>query len=281
MGSAPSIDILMVTHNRPRYTRLSLKRLLDSCDESMRVWIWHNGHDAETLDVVESMREHPRVHAFHHSHENKLIQAPINWMFEQAAGDLLSLVNDDCVVNDGWAHTLRSAHVDVPEFGVTACWHFQEEDFDPALAGRKTRTFPGGHRLMVNPWVQGSGIMVKRCCVESVGLLRANERGFTRFCLRVAASGWINGWHVPLVLIDHMDDPRSSRSMLQTDADLTANLPLSARYRGTQTIDEWLGQIRLSARVVQQAPTDPRLYVGLRRKIRRGWARLRRTESWY
>ena len=44
-----SIDILMITYNRPEYTRLSLERLLATCDESMRVWVWHNGTDEETL----------------------------------------------------------------------------------------------------------------------------------------------------------------------------------------------------------------------------------------
>ena len=33
------IDILMVTYNRLEYTQRSLPRLLDSCDESMRVWV--------------------------------------------------------------------------------------------------------------------------------------------------------------------------------------------------------------------------------------------------
>lgn len=269
-----AIDVLMVTHNRPDYTRQSLQSLLESCDDATRVWVWHNGDDAETLEVIGSMRDHERFHRFHHSRENVLTRAPTNWLFEESDGDLLSLVNDDCVVSGGWAHTLRAAHRDVPDFGVVACWHFREEDFNPELAGRKVREFPGGRRLLVNPWVQGSGIMVKRCCVDCLGLLEPHESGFTGYCLRVAAAGWINGWLLPLVPIDHMDDPRSSRSMLRSDADLSAHLPRSARYRNVETIDQWIGHLRTSARVVQQAPTDPRLYFGLRKKIRRGWTRL-------
>lgn len=68
---ATNIDVLMVTYNRPTYTRLSLEHLLDSCDESMRVWVWHNGNDQDTLDVVASMRGHARFHEFHHSPENQ------------------------------------------------------------------------------------------------------------------------------------------------------------------------------------------------------------------
>jgi len=91
----------MVTYNRPAYTRLSLEHLLDSCDESMRVWVWHNGNDQDTLDVVASMRGHARFHEFYHCPENQRIRAPINWLFQNATGDLLSLVNDDCVVSPG------------------------------------------------------------------------------------------------------------------------------------------------------------------------------------
>jgi hypothetical protein len=43
---------------------------------------------------------------------------------------------------------LRSAHADIDELGVIACWHFQAEDFDPELAGRKPRVFAGGDRIM-------------------------------------------------------------------------------------------------------------------------------------
>jgi len=278
---ATNIDVLMVTYNRPTYTRLSLEHLLDSCDESMRVWVWHNGNDQDTLDVVASMRGHARFHEFHHCPENQRIRTPINWLFENARGDLLSLVNDDCVVSQGWAQILRRVHEDVAEIGVVACWHFQPEDFDPLLAGRKMRTFTGGHRLMVNPWVQGSGVMLKRACVRRLGLLRPKERSFTPYCIRVAAAGWVNGWYLPLVPIDHMDDPRSRRTGICTDADLAANMPLSAQFRKTRTVQQWLAHLRISARAIQEAPANPRLYIGVRRKIRHTWARLLRRKAMY
>ena len=276
-----TLDILMVTCNRPRYTQSSLERLLDSCDETMRVWVWQNGSDPETLEVVESMLGHPRMHRFHHSPENQLLRAPINWFFSEAEGPYLSLINDDCAVSDGWAQTLRKAHQDVAEFGVIACWHFHRTDFIPELGNRKIRTFASGHQLMLNPWVQGSGIMLKRACVEEAGLLPRKDRGFTPYCIRLAAAGWINGWYYPLVPIDHMDDPRSLKTSLHTDADLAEHLPLSARMRGVQTVQQWTQHLRKSARIVQEAPKDPRLYVGVRKKIRRIWTRVKREELLY
>jgi GT2 family glycosyltransferase len=272
--STPTLDILMITCRRPHYTRLSLPRLLESCDDTMRVWVWHNGADAETLEVVESLRSHPRFHRFHHSVENAYVRTPTNWLFREADGELLSVIADDCVVSDGWADPLRAAHHDVPELGVIACWHFAIEDYRPEIAEKKTFSF-GAHRVLVNPWVQGSGVMIKRACVERMGLLPDRDRGFTGYCLRAAAAGWINGWRVPLVPIEHLDDPRSPRSALRTDADLDAQLPLSAHLRNVRTIEEWVEHLRRSAWCVQTAPSDPRLYVGLRHRMRRFWMRVR------
>ena len=164
---------------------------------------------------------------------------------------------------------------------MIACWHFPVEDYIPELAEKKTRRFACGHQLMLNPWVQGSGVIMKRECVDTLGLLPTRDKGFTRYCIRIAAAGWTNGWCVPLVPIDHMDDPRSPNTMLKTDADLERHLPLSAWMRGTRTIEAWTSHLRKSARAIQESPIDPRLYLGVRKKIRRLWTRIKQQELLY
>src|SRR5688500_2847859 len=110
------VDILMITYNRPRYTQLSLTRLLETCDESMRVCLWHNGEHSETLEVAKSLANHPRVHEFHHSHVNVRLREPTNWFWQHANGNYLGKVDDDCLVPTGWAQTLRTAHEAEPRF---------------------------------------------------------------------------------------------------------------------------------------------------------------------
>src|SRR5690606_32174319 len=107
------------------------------------------------------------------------------------------------------------AHADEPRFGVIGCWRFPDEDFFPELAQRKIQTFAGGHQLMVNMWVEGSGYLMKRACVEKLGLLYG-ERGFSDYCIRVGRSGWVNGWMYPFLYQEHMDDPRAEHSALRT-----------------------------------------------------------------
>lgn len=270
------VDVLMITHNRPEYTRVSLGRLLESSVGRARIWLWHNGEDAETLDVVRGYAS--RAYRFHHSKENVRLREPTNWLLENAQGSFLGKVDDDCVVPLDWIDQLTRAHRDVPELGVVACWHFQPEDFLPELANRKIKDFGGGHKVLVNTWVGGSGYLMKRACVDRVGLISSNQ-SFTGYCIEIARAGWTNGWIYPFLYQDHMDDPRSPRSGIKTDEDLASRLPLGARKTGVRTVEEWTAQLIESARGVQQAPIDKAYWSPRRRMLRRIRKKLRRIAT--
>ncbi|MEO1697940.1 MAG: glycosyltransferase family 2 protein [Planctomycetota bacterium] len=271
------IDILMITHRRPRYARRSLERLLEQCDDTMRVWVWHNGDDEETLAVAQELSEHPACHRFHHSPTNERLRAPTNWVWENSDGAYVSKVDDDCLLKDGWAQRLRDAHEANPDLGVIGCWRFQDEDFVPELAERKTRDLEGGHRILVNCWVQGSGYLMKRACVDAQGLLPEVDPCFTKYCNRVAERGWLNGFYFPFLREDHMDDPRSPNTLLLEDADMAEHAPLSALRDGVTTLDVWLERVRWNAYMVQAAPTDPRWLRGWRLRLRMARSKMLRA----
>ena len=259
-------DILMITYNRPRYTELCLSRLLETCDENTRVWIWHNGDHAETLEVVKRLAVHPRVHEFHHSKENKKLREPTNWLWQNAQGNLLGKVDDDCLVPQGWIQTLRQAHADVPKFGAISCWHFPPEDLVPELARKKVRTF-GRHQIMANCWIGGSGYLLKRHCVEQQGMI-LEGKNFTDYTLSLAVKGWVNGWYWPFLYQDHLDDPRSAHTALKTQADFEQGVPLSARTFGCDSIEAWCDRLRAEARMLQEISPDPWQHSGWRPKVR-------------
>lgn len=265
----------MITYRAPGYVRRSLPRLLDDCGDDSRVWLWHNGDHAETLEIVREYVGHPKVAEFHHSVENVGLTEPTNWMWQHSEGDYLSKVDDDCLLAPGWAERLIAAHDDFAGFGVVGSWRFQDEDYDPALSEPKTKTFPGGHTVLQNFWVQGSGYVMRRECVERLGPLAAGQ-SFPQYCISVALAGWTNGWYVPFVIEDHMDDPRSPNTCLHTDADLRDRLPLSARRQGITTLVEWEASIKRSAYESQAAPPDPRYFTGWRLRQRRLGRRLGR-----
>ncbi len=262
-----NIDILMITYNRPGYTRLSLGRLLETCDSTMRVWVWQNGSDEATMNVVESFRGHPRFYEYYHSLENKKLNAPTNWLWGNSDAAYFSKVDDDCLVPDEWAQTLRKAHEDNPDFGIIGCWHFFPEDYVPELAARKIQTFQGGHSLMRSCWLGGSGYLMKRACYESLGPVPPDS-GFTRYGIQLSLKNYICGWYYPFIYQEHMDDPRSEYTAIKTDEDIRNHMPLTAANFSIQSVRQWLEFLKNEAIVTQTSDIDPRNYIGWRRKIR-------------
>ncbi len=273
-----TVDILMITYNRPEYTRLSLRRLLSTCDKQTRVWIWHNGQHEETLAVVRSFLGHQCIHEFHHSPENQELTEPTNWLWKNSTASFVSKVDDDCLVPEGWVDMLRRAHSDEPRFGVLGCWRFMDEDFEYDRAAWKIRTYQGGYRVLQNCWVEGSGYLMKRECLRDLGLLKGNM-SFTQYCKRLAARGWINGWLYPFVRQEHMDDPRSTHCALKSDADLLRQQPLTAKRLGIRTLEDWVREIRQSALDVQSASLDPYDVMGIRAQAKRALSRLCLTRT--
>jgi glycosyltransferase involved in cell wall biosynthesis len=273
-----TVDILMITYNSPEYVALSLPRLLDSCDENARVWLWHNGEDEQTLETVRAFADDARVHRFHHSRENVKLREPTNWLWAQADGDFVSKVDDDCIVQEDWLERLRAPYRDVDSFGILGSWRYPDEDFDPDLAAPKIKEFPGGHRVLHNHWVQGSGYLLPRALVERHGPLR-DRQSFTQYCVDLARGGAVNGWLLPFVREDHMDDPRSPNSLFVDDESFRARMPLSAQALGVTKLSDWEDQMRQSARVAQTAPLDLADYGAWRTRRRAITRRVQRAVS--
>lgn len=264
-----TVDLMMITFDQPQYVEKSLARLIETATEHTRIWVWHNGNDEETLAVSRRLSEDDRVHKFHHSPENARLLGPTNWLLENAEGDYLGKIDDDCLLEHGWIERLVEVHEYDERFGVLGSWRFPEEDFDAAAAAPKMVEY-GPHTILRNLWVQGSGHLMKRQCVEQLGPM-PEGLSFPKYCIELSALGWINGWPYPFVREEHMDDPRSEHTRFTTDEDLMARRPLTARVNGVTTVDGWTEQLRRSARNAQTATLDVRNY--------RGW-RAQRTKAW-
>jgi hypothetical protein len=261
----------MITYNRLDYTRLSLPRLLETCDDRMRVWIWHNGNDEPTLEFVRSIASDPRVHKFHHSPQNKRLREPTNWFWSQSDAEYVSKIDDDNLMPDLWGQTLRSAHEAEPKLGVVACWSFLPEDVVPELVERKLRQLGpsgSGHKVMLNAWLAGTGHVMKRACYLQRGPMR-DKQSFSNYCVHLAARGWINGWYYPFLYMENMDDPRSPYTRLKTEQDFAANRSLSAARFGIDSLEAFRKRQRTLALEVQAAHPDARRYCGWRYKLSR------------
>lgn len=256
-----SVDILLVTHDRPQHTRMMLPRLLETCDERMHVWIWHNGDDEETLESVAGWLGHSAVREFHHSRERVGVREALHWVWTQAEGALIARVGDDCLLPSDWAQRLRRAHHDEPTLGVLGCWPYAEEDTLPEVASRKIESFGGGHQVLLNSWVEAGASVMKRNCIFGLGPLRSRD-DFHSYCLRLDRQGWVNGWLYPFVQEECLDDPRNRHALLESEADFRSYRPQFAVEQGVDTLAAWQVLLRESARRLQELPPGPKSYAG-------------------
>jgi hypothetical protein len=121
--------------------------------------------------------------------------------------------------------------------------------------------------VLRNLWVEGSGYLMKRACVDQLGLLPA-DMSFPTYCKRLARAGWIHGWYYPFLRQEHMDDPRSPYSLADDDA-LARGSSLTAEARGIRTRADRIRQIHDFAVHCQTASLDPADFVGWRAGVRR------------
>ena len=262
------IKILMITHNRPAYTRLSLGRLCETAPSNAKITVWDNGSADDTRRVLKEFEGHPAVEGIVYNPANDKLRGPTNWFWNNSKdADLLSKVDDDCLMPAKWVEKLEKAHNDIPDAGLLGCWRFPPEDFDLRNASRKIHSF-GPPMVLRHCWVAGSDYLMKRKVIDDIGPLKRGET-FTTWCLRAAAKGYILGWYYPFLYQEHMDDPRAEHTGIRTDEDLKRLLPLSAAQYGTTTKEDWVKRIRRTAGRLQEYSLDPYDFIGIRARLKR------------
>jgi glycosyltransferase involved in cell wall biosynthesis len=271
------IRILMITYNRPTYTNLSLKTLLENTPDHAQIVVWDNASDEETRSVIRKYESHPRIDRIIFNPTNEKLRGPTNWFFENYRhADFLGKVDDDCLVPARWCENLQHAHLDIPEAGILGCWHYLPEDFNEETARKKIFRY-GRHRIMRNCWVGGSGYLMKQSVLDEIGLIGEKE-SFTGYCIRAAAKGFVNGWYYPFLFQEHMDDPRTKHTGIRTDEDFKRLIPLSARTFNIDSRDAWICGLRLNAQRLQAYSFDPSDFSGLRARLKRRLYKVLRRE---
>jgi len=265
-------EVLIVGYNRPEHLKKSLSSLLENAEnQNLLVRIWQNGTHSETCKVIKEFQSHPSISEIHWSKENVKLREPTNWLIKNSKADFIGKVDDDCLLPNDWASQLINIHNNILESGynpgMLGCWRFQDEDFRPDLAEKKIQTF-NKIKILRNPWVEGSGFLMPKNLTIELGEIRKNET-FTKYCIRAAKRGYINGWVYPFIHQIHMDDPRAKISMIKNQEEFEKYIPLSAINFGAKNIDDWDQQLRKSAITVQEAPYDPKYYGVWRSRIRR------------
>jgi glycosyltransferase involved in cell wall biosynthesis len=261
-----TIDLIFITHNRLEYTKLSLASVLADETEEFSLTIWDNASTDATVDYLKNQVNDARIADIVFSKENIGQIAAVNQVWARSKADLVGKLDNDCIVTPGWTRTLTEAHNDIPKLGVVACWHFFPDDFIYELAQQKIQQF-NRHRILRHPWTCGTGFLLKRDTFSKLGPMEGNVT--TPYWLKVALAGYVNGFYYPFIYQEHMDDPRSSHTMLKSDGDLIKLMPETARKFHVITLDEWVRFLRRDALVIHTQSTDPRDHNGWRPRLRK------------
>ena len=273
-----SIAIVVITHNRLDYTRKTIPRLLEDPKEEFELYIWDNASKDETPEYIKSISD-PRIVETIVSKENVGQTGAMNYVWNKTKAKLVGKLDNDCLVTPGWTRILSQAHMDIESLGAVACWHYPFDEFDESAARKvgKIQTF-GKHQIFRHPWVCGSGFIMKKKTFLKYGQWKkGSDVGTTYYFLNMALAGEINGWYYPLVLQEHMDDPRSKHSLVTDNESLRKmyDVTFTLRVHKILNIESRWSRRPLVLRNLNSEPWKAKYYVGWRGKLWRIKHRIR------
>ncbi len=271
------VALAFITYNRLDYTKLALRSILANDQDDFALTIWDNASTDGTAEYLSTVDD-PRIAEVILSKENAGQIAAVNEIWAKSKADLLGKLDNDCLMTPGWVGKLAEAHEDIPELGVVACWHYPLDEFDEQAARKagKIQQF-GDHQIVRHPWTCGTGLLLKRSTYERFGRLQG--KGTTRYWMKIAYAGLINGYHFPLIPQEHMDDPRSRYTLVSDDESVRqyGRTACVLRDNGINTIEDRWKRRQMILRNLNAGPWDVRHYTGWRGRLKNFRERLWRS----
>ncbi|MBW8016063.1 MAG: glycosyltransferase [Planctomycetes bacterium] len=270
------IHLLFITYNRLDYTKLALASVLGDPTEEFSLTIWDNASTDGTAEYLKNELNDPRIVDVVLSKENVGQVHAVNEVWGNSKADLIGKLDNDCLVTPGWTRKIAQAHRDIENLGIAGCWRFPLDEFNEQAARKagKIQTF-GEHQMLRHPWVAGSTFLMKRSTFESVGSMVG--KATTKYAIRVALAGYINGFYFPLIFQEHMDDPRSEHCKIADDEGIRKHRDVTFVLREhniTSMEDRWRRRQQIINNL-NSGPWQAKAYMGWRGKIRRGVQKIR------
>jgi len=266
------IDLLFITRNRLPYAELSLPALLADKEEEFNLVIWDNGSTDGTREYLESVKD-PRIRRRVLSRENHCLHGAANEFFSGSSADLVGIIPDDIIMAPGWTTPIGRAHAEVPELGLIGCWHLGREFFDEARVRHKLHCF-GNHQILRHPWTGGGAGLVKLDAIRKCGPLESSAT--TRYWIKMASKGYVNGYYYPLIHVEHMDYPWSEHFAYRESMDEWFRTSSGAKRHGFRSVADAKAWHRFSIGPVLDGPWEAKYYLGWRAKWRNVKNRLRK-----
>lgn len=254
---------------------MALTSVLADPTEKFSLTIWDNASTDGTIEYLKDKVDDPRIADIIFSKENIGQTNAVNQIWSSSKADLLGKLDNDCLVTTGWTRTLAQAHNDIDNLGVVACWHYLPEDLDYERAKHKIQKF-GRHQILRHPWTCGTGLLLKRSTYEEFGPIKTNAT--TRYWLKIAKMGYVNGFYYPPIYQEHMDDPLSQHTLLKNDDTIrqARDITYTLKSHNINTMTERMQRRKLVLANLLDDPWDPKYYTGWRAKLRHATSRVSR-----
>jgi len=209
----PAVTVLVVTFNRLEYSRIAIPALLESKDVIAHYVVWDNASTDGTREwLVEQYANDPRV-TLVFSPRNTGVVHPMNVIWQTADTPFVAKVDNDTLVPRHLLRSLVECYLEFPQIGVLSGCHFRKEDLDSKIIQSDAS---GVYR---QPHVGGCAVLIRTSLLHEFGPIVTQrlatsepflDSGWTDYQQRLHAAGYRNGYCLPLVYVDHMEDTRST-----------------------------------------------------------------------
>jgi glycosyltransferase involved in cell wall biosynthesis len=230
----------MVTWNRREYFEKTIKNLLDDPSD-FSLYFWDNGSADGVRDIISDLRD-DRIVSRHYNKENVGQFDAWQWFMNVCRGDIAGKLDDDILAEHGWMLRLAKMLVEHPELGLIGGWPMMPSDWNESLAQHKIVQL-GQQRIFRNGWVAG-GIFLGR--IKVLKQYTSNDpkaRGVPLKQLQMTKDGFINGFPIPILFAEHLDDPRSPHCRMNRPGGWDQFAAYTARMRnlsGPEEFGRWL-----------------------------------------
>lgn len=252
LDATPSI--LLISWNRSEYIERVLPHLLaDPAD--FRLYLWDNGSDEPVRDLIATVKD-DRIALRRLNAGNAGQKEPWFWFMENAKGDIAGKLDDDILGDRGWMTRLSHLLVKEPQFGTLGGWIYLPSDWDERRAAHKVRRV-GEVDIFQNLWVAGCMMLAR-----TERLRRYSNPDFVGTPISQYAfhrAGYVNGYPLPLVTGENLDDPRNPACRMNRPGGWDQYAAYTARRIGMTSPEEYGRWIAQDALNVLDVPVDKQL----------------------
>jgi len=264
-----AVDLLLITWNRSHYLDKMLPVLLSN-PENFNIYWWDNGSVGRTRELFDTTAD-PRIKKKYASPKNVGQLEPTKWFLRESESDIVGKIDDDILMPDGWIGRLVEVIESDTSFGMVGGWVFREGEWDQALADKNSCSI-NKIKILRCVGIQGHTFLCRKNLLIKYG--NESTLGLPVDQPLMTIDGIVNGYLIPPIFLENMDDPRSQHYMHRVDGGFSPDSAFTARKFGFKSIHEYSAWIADDAKKKLELPFDLALKMVILNRDRSIFARI-------